>query len=182
MTCAEVDVSGAVRFNRFALTQCAVDRLLLRWEAGAQPVIRAPHRGYAGPGKGAVMKRTVCIGVLVVLALVVPTTASAHTLSLSGAARKAKAAAQAVADTNVTDDPAFTQVSDVFASRRYCARLPLRRGSSRLSPHAVRCFVSWEYSAPNGPHSECIAAVNVKYRSRTSHRTRSRVTDVDCFR
>jgi hypothetical protein len=117
-----------------------------------------------------------------VLALLVPTTASAHTLSLSGAATKAKAAAQKVADTNVTDDPVFTEVSDVFASRRYCARLPLRRGSSRLSPHAVRCSVVWDYRAPDGRQADCLAAVNVKYRSRTSHRTRSRVTDVDCFR
>jgi hypothetical protein len=128
------------------------------------------------------MKRTVCIVVLLALALLVPTTASAHTLSLSGAARKAKAAAQNVANTNVTGDPAFVEVSEVFASRRYCNRLPLRRGSSRLSPHAARCSVLWVYRAQDGRQADCIAAVNVSYRSRTSRRTRSRVTDVDCFR
>ena len=85
-----------------------------------------------------------------------------------GAARKAKAAAQKVADTNVTDDPVFVEVSDVFASRRYCARLPLRRGSSRLSPHAVRCSVLWSYRAQDGRTAECLAAVNVSYRSRTA--------------
>ena len=128
------------------------------------------------------MKKAFCTGVLLALALLVPTTASAHTLSLSGAAGKAKAAAQDVANTNVTNDPAFTQVSQVFASRRYCNRLPLRRGSSRLSPHAVRCSVLWSYRAQDGRQADCLAAVNVKYRSRTSRRTRSRVTDVDCFR
>ena len=127
------------------------------------------------------MKNAVCMTVLLALALLVPTTASAHTMSLSGAARKAKAAAQDVANTNVTGDPAFVQVSEVFASRRYCARLPLRRGSSRLSPHAVRCSVLWVYRTQDGRQADCIAAVNVRYRSRTSRRTRSRVTDVDCF-
>ncbi len=126
------------------------------------------------------MKRTICIGVLLALAMLVPTTASAHTLSLSGAARKAKAAAQDVANNEIVIAP-DELTSDVFASRRYCNRLPLRRGSSRLSPHAVRCFVTWAVKVQDGRHAECIAAVNVRYRSPTSRRTRSRVTDVDCF-
>ena len=127
------------------------------------------------------MKRTVCIAGLLSLAMLVPTTASAHTLSLSGAARKAKAAGQAVAD-RMSPTTQCSWRYRIFASRKYCARLPLRRGSSRLSPHAVRCTVLWSYRAQDGRTAECLAAVNVKYRSRTSRRTRSRVTDVDCFR
>ena len=126
------------------------------------------------------MKKAVCTGLLLALALLVPTTASAHTLSLSGAARVAKATAQRAALEEIFFAP-DELTSDVFASRRYCSRLPLRRGSSRLSPHAVRCVVSWVFQAQDGRKADCIGAVNVRYRSRTSHRTRSRRTDSDCF-
>ena len=126
------------------------------------------------------MKRTVWMSGLLALALLAPATASAHTMSLQGAARVAKATAQRAADAEVFFAP-DEQISEVFASRRYCARLPLRRGSSRLSPHAVRCFVTWDYLASDGRRANCIAAVNVRYRSRNSRRTPSRLTDADCF-
>jgi hypothetical protein len=116
------------------------------------------------------MKRTTCIGVLLAVALVAPTTASAHTMSLSGAARVAKATADRHARAKVFFAP-DEWVRTAFASPRYC---------HRLSRHAVRCVVMWGYLANDGREAYCIGAVNVRYRSRTSHRTLSRVTDENC--
>jgi hypothetical protein len=117
------------------------------------------------------MKKSGWVVLLAALALLVPATAGAHTLTLSKAARVAKVTAQRFAD----DEYQFTPddlVSDVYASSRHC---------TRISRHRVHCEVLWEYTATDGRSADCIARVTVAYRSRTSHRTRSRVTNDDCF-
>src|SRR4051812_29017752 len=108
---------------------------------------------------------------LAALALLVPATAGAHTLTLSKAARVAKVTAQRFAE----DDYFYTPddlISGPFASSRHC---------TRISRHRVRCEVLYFYEATDGRDAGCIARVTVAYRSRTSHRTRSRVTNDDCY-